>query len=129
MEGDAIDFEVSRVVPCEGDPRELGVRLRWLSRLRHADDCARRERILENGALNQRELESGAITLQSLPPVIRIAVETRCNIKPRCVYCDWEKAKQDEAESDFRFSLAAIEELGGFYRAAGEIAELGYGEP
>ena len=129
LEGDAIDFEVGRVVPCAGDPRELGVRIRRLSRLRHADDCARRGRMLENEALNQRELESGTVALSSLPPLIRIAVETRCNIKPRCVYCDWEKAKQDEAESDFRFSSAAIEELGAFYQTAGEIAELGYGEP
>jgi MoaA/NifB/PqqE/SkfB family radical SAM enzyme len=129
LEGDAVDFEVSRVVPCASDPRELGVRIRRLSRLRHSDDCARRERMLENRLLNERELESGAVVLTSLPPLIRIAVETRCNIKPRCVYCDWEKAKLDEAESDFRFSFAALAELGAFYRAAEGIAELGYGEP
>jgi MoaA/NifB/PqqE/SkfB family radical SAM enzyme len=129
LEGEAFDFEVSRTVPCAPDPRELGVRIRSLTRLRHADDCARRERMLENRVLNDRELESGAVTLTSLPPLLRIAVETRCNIKPRCVYCDWEKAKLDEAESDFRFSFAALEELGAFYDAAEGIAELGYGEP
>jgi MoaA/NifB/PqqE/SkfB family radical SAM enzyme len=129
LEGDAVDFEISRVVPCAGDPRELGVRIRRLSRLRHAADCARRERVLENRLLNERELESGAVALTSLPPLIRIAVETRCNIKPRCVYCDWEKAKLDEAGSDFRFSFAALAELGAFYETAEEIAELGYGEP
>ena len=129
LDGDSVDFEVSRAVPCAPDPRELGVRIRRLSRLRHADDCTRHERMLENGVLNQREFESGAVALTSLPPLIRIAVETRCNIKPRCVYCDWEKAKLDEAESDFRFSFAALEELGAFYEAAEEIAELGYGEP
>jgi MoaA/NifB/PqqE/SkfB family radical SAM enzyme len=85
--------------------------------------------VLENRLLNDRELESGAVALTSLPPLIRIAVETRCNIKPRCVYCDWEKAKLDEAGSDFRFSFAALAELGAFYETAEEIAELGYGEP
>lgn len=129
LAGDEIRFEVSRAVPAPGDPRELGVRIRRIGRLHDAADCARHARILENRALNERELGAGAVTLTSLPPLIRIAVETRCNIKPRCVYCDWEKAKQDEAESDFRFSPAALDELGDFYTAAEALSELGYGEP
>ena len=129
LEGEPIAFEVSRAVAAAADPRELGVRVRRVRRLRDAAACERLARVLQNRALNERELAAGAVTLTSLPPLIRIAVETRCNIKPRCVYCDWEKAKQDEAESDFRFSHAAIDELGAFYTASDAVAELGYGEP
>jgi MoaA/NifB/PqqE/SkfB family radical SAM enzyme len=128
-EGERLDCEVSRTVPAAGDPRELGVRIRRIARLRHAEDCHAYARVIENRTVNEREFNSGAVRLASYPPVVRVAVETRCNIKPRCVYCDWEKAKLDEAESDFRFSRASLAEMGAFYGNAEEISELGYGEP
>jgi MoaA/NifB/PqqE/SkfB family radical SAM enzyme len=129
LDAETMEFEVSRAVPAEGDPRELGVRIRRVTRLRTTEDCARLEGALRNRVLNDRELAAGAVTLASRPTMLRIAVETRCNIKPRCVYCDWEKAKQDEAESDFRFSHGVMHELGTFYDAASGLSELGYGEP
>jgi MoaA/NifB/PqqE/SkfB family radical SAM enzyme len=84
---------------------------------------------LSNKIMNNIEFEKGRLVLESFPSVLRIGVESRCNIKPRCVYCDWERAKSAESVSDFTFSLETLQELGEFYHCVEQIGELGHGEP
>jgi MoaA/NifB/PqqE/SkfB family radical SAM enzyme len=129
LEGGEVHFELSKLTPVKEDPRELGLMIRRILSLEDRRTMERVGEMHRNKILNSREFRNGAGDLASFPPLVRIGVESRCNIKPRCVYCDWERAKDDEARSDFRFSLRALEEMGEFYERAERIGELGYGEP
>jgi len=122
-------FELDKVIPVKEDSRELGLMLRRLEGF----SCPQRFRELEaqirNAELNERERLAGETTLRSVPPKLRITIEKRCNISPRCVYCEWDWAKSLEAKNDLDFSLDTLRNLGDFYNHAMEIVDCSYGEP
>jgi MoaA/NifB/PqqE/SkfB family radical SAM enzyme len=56
-------------------------------------------------------------------------MENRCNIKPPCVYCEWDWVKGLEGQADYQFTPNTILELGPFFDLAEEVIDCSYGEP
>ncbi len=123
-----IGFEVSPVVRVSDDARDLGVMIRAIELTDNRAEVQRLARISENKALNQREFADGKTVLESYPVGLRIDVEPRCNMKPPCVYCQWDWARHLESQSDFVFTLDTLAELGGFYECAEDIVDCSVGE-
>lgn len=125
----AIDLTVSPIIPVETDTRELGVMIRRIEWFSSSDRFEELQRQIDNIALNHRERKRGQTELRSYPPRLRLTIEQKCNIYPRCVYCEWDWAKEKESQSGFGFSSKAFLELGSFFSNATEIVDCSYGEP
>jgi MoaA/NifB/PqqE/SkfB family radical SAM enzyme len=113
-----------------GDARDLAVQLRWP--LLH-DDAARHahvERQHENRVRNRREMLDGALRLDSTPWKLGIDMIGTCNVKPPCVYCNWDAAKRREgADVDVPFDLQSLRAYGPFFENASELVNCSIGEP
>jgi hypothetical protein len=126
----ALEFRVVPGFAAAGDGRELGLMLRQVE----AHDDARRHdlivRRLANAALNAAEFEAGATVLNSIPPMLRLTMEVRCNIadKEPCVYCSWGWAKNEEAGAP-SLTPETVREFGDFLDLAREVNDCSYGEP
>lgn len=129
----AVELQASRLFPAElhaGDPRELAVQVR--TPLLHGDGrrhghVARQQR---NRVLNLQETLAGASVLRSYPPKLGIDIAGVCNVKPACVYCEWDRAKALEgANVDVPFNLATLREYGPFFEDASELVNCSIGEP
>lgn len=124
---ETLAFEVGPVVPHPGDARELALMIRDITFLDDAVEGRRRSARHENLRRNRAEFRRGATVLESVPPQVRISLARKCNIKPPCVYCQWDFRKvQEEACSD---SPADPRSLGSFYDMAIEFVDCSIGEP
>ena len=124
-----IDFELNYLVKVDEDDRELGIMIRDFHEFEHLNEFYYLSRIFENKMLNRKEFMSAKEKLQSLPYRLRIDIENRCNIKPPCVYCEWDWIKHLEDQTDYKFTFDTIEELGPFFDLAEEVIDCSYGEP
>lgn len=127
--GNRIEFELSHTVPVADDPRELGIMIRSFSPLENDSQRVGLQKVLSNKILNNTEYEKGLIQLISVPSKLRINTATQCTMKPPCVYCDWERTKKGENESDFKFGSDSLSAIGQFYTLADEIVDNSHGEP
>ena len=68
----------------------------------HDDDEIHKNKlfILKNALLNFQEMLQGKEKLESYPLNLGVDLYGKCNIKPPCVYCLWDKMK--ELEGDLR---------------------------
>ncbi len=128
-----LTFSVNKVVPpayARGDSRELGVRV---GRFAFHDDetrCERSRWFYENVVRNGAELDAGATTLESYPVSLGIDLFAKCNIKPPCVYCPWERMKSIEGEAvDAVVDEETFEQYGSFFAGAGTLVNCSFGEP
>lgn len=114
----------------EGDPRELAIQVR--APLLH-EDGGRHASVAgthANRVLNHRELLAGQAVLASRPPRLGIDVAGTCNVKPPCVYCEWETSKAREGErAHLAFGAADLEGYGDFFERAEELVNCSIGEP
>jgi sulfatase maturation enzyme AslB (radical SAM superfamily) len=124
-----ISFELNGVSRIPGDPRELGIMIRTFEAIIDGEAFDGLRASSENRMQNNAELVSGKDMLESLPPRLRISVETRCNVLPRCIYCEWEWAKLTEGSGALRFTTDTLRSLGPFYDLAEEIVDCSHGEP
>ena len=129
----AMGLECDRRLPPAshpGDARELAVQVRLP--LLH-DDPARHahvERQHDNRVRNRKELLEGAIRLESTPWKLGIDMVGSCNVKPPCVYCNWDEAKSREgADVDTPFDLRTLSAYGPFFENAAELVNCSIGEP
>ncbi len=76
-----------------GDHRSLAVRVRDVRLHADADRHTALNRQYENSRLNQQEVLAGQTTLTSTPPSLGIDLHGVCNVKPPCVYCEWDFSK------------------------------------
>jgi hypothetical protein len=129
----AVELRASRLFPAElhaGDPRQLSVQVR--TPLLHGDSrrhehVARQQR---NRVLNLQETLAGATVLRSHPPKLGIDITGTCNVKPACVYCEWDRAKALEGPNvDVPFNLVTLREYGPFFEDANELVNCSIGEP
>jgi|GEM_PF-782825 MoaA/NifB/PqqE/SkfB family radical SAM enzyme len=127
--GGTVVFHVSSIVPVPGDARELGLMIREFAPLENKDLHEEIQQVSSNKVKNQREFENGKIRLYSHPPLLRVNIEDRCNLKPRCAYCEWEWVKRAEKYCNAKFNLQMVGELGQFYNCAEEVVDCSYGEP
>jgi MoaA/NifB/PqqE/SkfB family radical SAM enzyme len=124
-----IEFELSYVPHVPSDHRELGIMIRSIRALENPQTFEWVENALKNKFLNDREFADGKVVLESLPPHLRVALEVRCNIKPHCVYCDWEHSKFEERDPVFRLSAERLMDMGAFFSLAERVGECVAGEP
>ncbi len=112
------------------DTRELSLRVR---RLRLHSDAARHEAIerqWRNAVLNTREMLEGRAQLSSTPPSLGIDLHGACNVKPPCVYCEWDFAKEEEGRNvDRPFTAETLREWGPFFENSGKLVNCSIGEP
>ncbi len=129
MEGEELEFDISRLIDIPEDSRELGLMIRWIRPVENGLSCDSMIQVLRNKSLNEEEFAQGRIVLDSFPTKLRINTATKCTMDPCCAYCDWDRTKSDEQQSDFEFDLTKLGELGRFYTLADEIVDNSYGEP
>jgi len=126
-------LRVSKLLPAAhhpGDPRDLGVRIR---RPRVHGDSTRHEVVEQqrsNAVLNLDEMLAGRTELRSTPPVLGIDLHGVCNVKPPCVYCEWDFSKELEGDAvDTPFTRETVEEWGEFFDHSVDLINCSIGEP
>jgi len=125
-----LEFEVAPVLPHETDSRELAVMIRTATCTDDTDDARIKERRHENYRLNTREFQRGAITLNTVPPLLRLSLARDCNVKPRCVYCHWTYYKKLEKTAAIdSVSVEFLQGLGDYLTLARECVDCSIGEP
>ena len=112
------------------DGRDLAVQVRGV--LLH-DDAARHGHISRqraNSVLNARETLEGRTVLSSTPPKLGIDIQGACNVKPPCVYCNWDLAKaREEDRVELPFTRDTLGEWGDFFENSSELVNCSIGEP
>ena len=112
------------------DPRTLGVRA---GALEFHDDASRQkdfQAFHTNALLNYSEMIEGKTELLSFPTNLGIDIYGKCNIKPPCVYCLWDKMKILEGDyTDMVVDHTTLESYGPFFRSARTLVNCSFGEP
>ena len=113
-----------------GDSRTLGARVGPLAFDDDAEGLESFRFFHANAILNFREMTSGVQELRSFPTNLGIDLYGRCNIKPPCVYCLWDKMKELEGECvDVPVDRETLESYGPFFRSARTLVNCSFGEP
>ena len=129
----AVTLRADRQLPPSarpGDDRQLAVRV---AAPRTHRDAARHRMVagqLRNAILNTREGLEGRAELASTPTNLGIDMYGVCNVKPPCVYCDWDFAKaleKDDVEAPF--NLDTLGDYGPFFENAASLVNCSIGEP
>jgi len=130
---DHLDLRASRVFPRAlhpGDGRVLTLRVRGV---RLHQDTERHGFVRQqhlNGVLNAQELLDRRATLESTPPSLGIDLYGVCNVKPPCVYCEWDFSKGLEGDHvDTPFTRETLAEWGPFFDNAVHLVNCSIGEP
>ena len=129
----AITLRADRQLPPSarpGDDRQLAVRV---AAPRTHLDAARHRTVagqLRNAILNTREGLEGRAELASTPTNLGIDMYGVCNVKPPCVYCNWDFAKAREKDDvEAPFNLDTLGDYGPFFENAGSLVNCSIGEP
>ncbi|MBN2198612.1 MAG: radical SAM protein [Candidatus Aminicenantes bacterium] len=128
-----IDLSLNKIFPARyhpGDGRELGVRIGPFT---FHNDPRRHELFkffIANAVLNFEEMVEGRDELRSYPLNLGIDLYGKCNIKPPCVYCLWDKMKTLEGPYvDMTIDDRTLESYGPFFKAARNLVNCSFGEP
>ena len=131
--GGAMTLRVDRQLPRSarpGDGRQLAVRV---AAPRAHGDAARHRTVagqLRNAVLNTREALDGRAEVASTPTMLGIDMHGACNVKPPCVYCDWDYAKEQEQDNvDAPFNIDTLGDYGPFFENAESLVNCSIGEP
>ena len=128
-----VTIAASKLFPRDyypGDSRDLAVRVS--TPYVHLDGERHRAivRQYENAVLNTREMIAGATELRSTPTNLGIDLYGACNVKPPCVYCEWDRAKSVEGPNvDTPFTADTLAEWAEFYDGASSLVNCSVGEP
>jgi MoaA/NifB/PqqE/SkfB family radical SAM enzyme len=113
------------------DARILAIRVREGAFVHQ--DVERHERIdaqFGNQILNRREMLAGKTVLESTPTTLGIDMYGVCNVKPPCVYCDWDTSKEMEgAMVEVPFTRETLDEWGELFSGAHNLVNCSIGEP
>jgi len=83
-----------------------------------------------NAVRNQREFNQGAVVLESFPLDLGVDLYGKCNIKPACAYCPWERMKDMEGPAETAVvDDGTLEQYGDFFRCARSLVNCSFGEP
>lgn len=128
-----LTLSVNKIFPAAnhpGDNRTLSVRVQ--SALLHTD-AARHRHITHqyaNGVLNLTEMLDGTVALSSTPRSLGIDMYGVCNVKPPCVYCEWDWNKTLEGDFvDAPFGVETLNEWGAFFENSASLVNCSIGEP
>ncbi len=130
---DHLDLAVNKLFPREyypGDGRSLAVRLRPAFVHRDPTRHAHIRRQYENGVHNVREMLQGRAALDSTPVSLGIDLYGVCNVKPPCVYCEWDYNKDLEGPFvDAPFTVDTLREWGPLFDNSVSLVNCSIGEP
>ncbi len=125
-----LDLKINKPSLRKEDRRELAIRVG--SPAFH-DEKEQHENFLlfhKNVLRNHEEMLAGKTELESFPPNLGVDLYGKCNVKPPCVYCLWERMKTLEGEHvDTPVDEKTLEEYGPFFRSARLIINCSFGEP
>jgi MoaA/NifB/PqqE/SkfB family radical SAM enzyme len=128
-----LDLRLNVVTPMGShphDPRELGIRVGALTLHDDEGRHARETFLAANAVCSQREMQRGAVTLESFPQTLGIDLYGKCNIKPPCVYCLWDSTKALEGEAvNEVVDDRTLEGYGGLFQGARLLVNCSFGEP
>jgi len=112
------------------DTRELGIRVAGL-RLHNSEEKHNRLRSFsENALLNIQDTIEGKAELSSYPLSLGIDLYGKCNMKPPCVYCLYDKSKEIEGKfSEIVVDVQTLKDYGIFFNCAKNIVNCSIGEP
>ncbi|OGD26387.1 MAG: hypothetical protein A2Y56_12155 [Candidatus Aminicenantes bacterium RBG_13_63_10] len=129
----ALNLSLNKIFPARyhsGDGRELGVRVGPFD---FHNDLERHENFrffIANAVRNFEEMVEGGEELQSYPLNLGIDLYGKCNIKPPCVYCLWDRMKVLEGPyADVTVDDGTLESYGPFFKAARNLVNCSFGEP
>jgi MoaA/NifB/PqqE/SkfB family radical SAM enzyme len=112
------------------DHRQLALRIRDVRLHQDPERHAAVRRQHDNGVINARELLDGRAELQSSPPSLGIDLHGACNVKPPCVYCEWDYSKDlEEDHVDTPFTRDTLREWGSLFDNAVSLVNCSIGEP
>jgi MoaA/NifB/PqqE/SkfB family radical SAM enzyme len=130
---DGARLSVNKIFPrayYPADTRTLAVRVR--PPLLHRDPARHLHihRQHENAVRNVGEMLAGRSTLDSTPVSLGIDLYGVCNVKPPCVYCEWDYSKDLEgAFVDAPFTPETLHEWGPFFENSVNLVNCSIGEP
>lgn len=130
---DAVEVTANKIWPEEfhpGDPREVSVEVR--PPVLHDDDIRHGHltRQHANRVQNLHEMLAGATHLESYPPKLGIDIAGTCNVKPPCVYCEWDVAKARESDNvELPFNPTTLREYGPYFENSFQLVNCSIGEP
>ncbi|HVB38745.1 MAG TPA: hypothetical protein VND92_09420, partial [Vicinamibacterales bacterium] len=128
-----LDLQTNKIFPggyYPADSRVLAVRVR--PPLLHGDAPrhAQIARQYRNAVANLREMLDGRRELASTPVSLGIDLHGACNVKPPCVYCEWDFNKKLEGDDvDTPFTLETLKEFGPYFDNAESLVNCSIGEP
>lgn len=129
----AAELSVNQLFPAAyypNDPRQLAIRVR---RPRLHKDPARHREVAHQQANTEKNLDemmAGKAKLGSTPQVLGIDMYGVCNVKPPCVYCDWDISKEAEGSNvDTPFTADTLAEWGAFFDNSTMLVNCSIGEP
>lgn len=131
---DRIHLRVDKPFPASNypeDSRTLAIRVRSGAYV-HQDPDRHRMIALQsaNEILNWQEALQGRSRLESTPPILGIDMYGVCNVKPPCVYCEWDKSKEMEGDNvDAPFTRQTLEEWGDLFTRTRNLVNCSIGEP
>jgi MoaA/NifB/PqqE/SkfB family radical SAM enzyme len=130
---DLLTLRLNKLIPAashQDDARDLGVRVGILEIHHDEDRYAQGAFIQRNRTQSQRELLSGSTVLSSRPSSLGIDLYGKCNIKPACVYCPWDRMKALEGDHvDVAIDDRTLESYGDLFAAAESLVNCSFGEP
>ena len=130
---DHAELHVNKLFPAAyypGDGRTLAVRLRPPHLHRDPERHGQIARQYHNAVLNSREALDGRTALDSTPISLGIDLYGVCNVKPPCVYCEWDYNKELEGEHvDTPFTVDTLREWGPFFDNSVSLVNCSIGEP
>lgn len=130
---DYAELRVNKIFPREyypTDTRTLSVRIRAPRLHKDADRHAFIRRQYDNSTLNVQEVLGGRTELRSTPPSLGIDLHGVCNVKPPCVYCEWDYSKNLEGSHvDIPFTRETLQEWGEFFDNSVSLVNCSIGEP
>lgn len=128
-----VHLSVNKVFPAElhpGDSRVLSIQVQ--SANLHSD-AARHGYVMRqhaNGVSNIAEMLAGKAELTSTPRSLGIDLYGACNVKPPCVYCEWDWNKKLEGDFvDAPFGIDTLDEWGAFFENSVSLVNCSIGEP
>lgn len=128
-----VNLEASCLFPSEyypEDSRRLALRI--AQPLLHCDSerHAHVTRQYDNALRNTKELLGGKTVLNSTPTSLGIDLHGVCNVKPPCVYCEWDSSKEFEGDNvDVPFTRETLEEYAEFFDNTTQLVNCSIGEP
>lgn len=113
------------------DTRNLAIRVRQGAYV-HQDEARHRqiEALYANKIHNWQEMLEGKSRLESTPPTLGIDMYGVCNVKPPCVYCEWDISKEMEGDNvDAPFTRETLEGWGDAFAHSSTLVNCSIGEP